>query len=834
MIPPFQEYLSFYISGAVCFCALGIWLLLALRGRNRSREKVAELRLVNSRLIAEKAEWQLAKTQLRENEKKYRTLYKNVPDLIFELNSRGELTSVNDSFLVDYSYSSSDVIGKPFIEFVHPEDINEIAEAFGQAQEVGLRHEKGRELRLVDKDGIAYWCELNANMEFDENGNYVHAYGVVRNISNQKQAVQALHESEERYRYLTENISDIIWIADLDFKRFQYVSPSINHIGPGLQDLLLGIEIKHIMIPESYHFAAEILLKELEADRQMRETGNATAAYLDRSVIQQVGFKGLNDDIVWTESSIKFLRDDQKNPTAIFGASRDINERKKVEGELQKLVSLVNNSRDLIILTNVEGHIQFINSAGQRMIGMESLETTNRVSVMDFLSVPDAQRLAEEAIPYVQSQRNWVHRMGIKSATTGESVPIELNVFLINDVESSSPPAIAMVGRDLTEQQEMEGQLRQSQKMESLGTLAGGIAHDFNNILGTIIGYTDLLKDLLQEHPTEESFLEEIQKAGSRASDLVKQIQTFSSTDGASRQPLQLQPILRDTGALITASFPSSIAIQQTIDPECGSVFADVSQIRQIIVNLCTNAAHAMKDKGGTVQIELKAVQLDQNTGTISTLPPGHYACLTIRDSGIGMTDKVKERIFEPFFTTKGIDEGTGLGLSIVHGIIKNHKGGIEIEGAVGVGTTVMVFLPLMKEDEIQKIRLEKSTVKKRERILVVDDEEQLARFYKLALSKLGYDVIKCNSSQKALEIFEAEADRIDLILTDQIMPEMTGTQLCDAIHKIKPETPVLLISGHPQQLSQVKLETTRISGILQKPVKIRVLIEGVQKALAH
>ncbi len=388
--------------------------------------------------------------------------------------------------------------------------------------------------------------------------------------------------------------------------------------------------------------------------------------------------------------------------------------------------------------------------------------------------------------------------------------------------------------RSEEERVKLEFQLRQSQKMEAIGTLAGGIAHDFNNILGTLIGYTDLLFDLLPDNTTEISYLKEIHKASERAADLVRQILDFSRVETYKLQPLRLQTLIEESSRLITASLPSTILVQKTIDQTCGPVLAYASQIEQIIVNLSTNAAHAMKNSDGILDIGLEEVHLEAETEAHPNIPPGRYVQLTIKDNGTGMSDDIKERIFEPFFTTKAVNEGTGLGLSVVHGIVKSHKGVIKVDSALGKGTSFSIFFPLTTEVSAERESDQVEVVRGKGHIIVVEDETPLRRFYCLALNQLGYDVIEFKNGLETFDYFRDHANEIDLIITDQIMPFLTGTQLCKKIHKIRSDIPVILISGHPQNMSHSELKISGVTRFIYKPIKISTLAQIVQQTLKN
>ncbi|MFC1524594.1 ATP-binding protein, partial [Thermodesulfobacteriota bacterium] len=325
----------------------------------------------------------------------------------------------------------------------------------------------------------------------------------------------------------------------------------------------------------------------------------------------------------------------------------------------------------------------------------------------------------------------------------------------------------------------MEGQLRQVQKVEAIGTLAGGIAHDFNNILTAIIGYADMAKDDVPEDTETRDFLEQIMTAGNRARDLVEHILTFSRETEGEMSPISLQPVL--------ATIPSTIEIRRKIHGSRNVILADPTHIHQIVMNLCTNALHAMEETGGVLEIELSEVEISAH-GMLDSLSvkPGNFVLLRVSDTGVGMTQTVKERIFDPYFTTKEVGKGTGMGLAVIHGILRSYGGMINVESEEGKGSTFYVYFPMVDEEVVSRIEKAGEIPKGTETVLVVDDEPSVAQLATKMLERLGYTVIASTSSKMALGIFRSAPEAIDLVLSDQTMPEMTGVELAEELLKIR------------------------------------------------
>ncbi|MBU0483835.1 MAG: PAS domain S-box protein [Proteobacteria bacterium] len=394
------------------------------------------------------------------------------------------------------------------------------------------------------------------------------------------------------------------------------------------------------------------------------------------------------------------------------------------------------------------------------------------------------------------------------------------------------PLRMAGTRKDITEIKLLGEKLRQSQKMEAIGTLAGGIAHDFNNMLNAILGYTELALLDSESGSRMEDNLNEVMIAGKRAASLVKQILAFSrqSEDGQISTPLQ--PVLKEALKLMRGTLPATIEIRQDIDPECGTVLADVSRIHQVIINLCTNAYHAMREHGGVLEVLLREVEVADE---VIDLQPGKYARLTIRDNGEGIDQEFVDRIFEPYFTTKGLGEGTGLGLATVHGIVKGYGGVISVDSKLGEGTVFEVYLPVQpatRVDEFEAVPQE-ALPELVGHVMFVDDEKSLVSFGERILEKMGCRVSGFTDSVEALEAFAEDPGRFDLVITDQTMPKLTGIKLAREILVARPELPIFLITGYSDVVDKESAKAVGIKEYIEKPINVNEFAEKVKAALA-
>lgn len=385
------------------------------------------------------------------------------------------------------------------------------------------------------------------------------------------------------------------------------------------------------------------------------------------------------------------------------------------------------------------------------------------------------------------------------------------------------------------EKTKLEGQLLQLQKMETIGTLAGGIAHDFNNILTPILGYTEMALEELSEESVLRYDIEQINSAAFRGKDLVQQILTFSRQVDFDKKPLQLDNVVREVLKLIRASFPSNIEIKQDLDTSCGTVLADSTQMHQIIMNLCTNAYHAMMNNGGmlTVRLDKQSVGAGQVKG-LGKIQKGTYVKLTIADTGHGMDKRTIERIFEPFFTKKEVGSGSGLGLSVVHGIVSNYNGTIVVESEPGKGSTFMIYLPQHSEQLFSEKEVSQKVKKGKGSILFVDDEKEITYMGKRMLESLGYSVDIKSDSKTALEVFKKNPNKYDLLVTDQAMPKMMGTELIGEIKQIRPDLKAIIITGYQDSIPGNAMEQFGISDIISKPLILSEFSELIGKVLSQ
>jgi len=516
---------------------------------------------------------------------------------------------------------------------------------------------------------------------------------------------------------------------------------------------------------------------------------------------------------------------------------RDVTASKHAEQELRDrekyFRSLIEYASDLITLIDQNGVIHFQSPSIERVLGLKPENVEGR-NIAEFIHPEDLPRLAAMIRRAFSNPDSPVsiecrirHRDGSWRlfASVGRSIP-----------HGTDGKKVVFNSRDITTNRDLEEQLLQAQKMEAIGTLAGGIAHDFNNMLAGILGSAELVReDLPPNLPTQE-YVESIMIAANRARELVQQILTFSRRQESEKQPLQLQPIVGECIKLLRSTIPAMVKITHHVESGCPPVLADPTQIHQVIMNIATNAWQALPETGGHISISLRAVEVDATMATQHReLRTGAFVRLVIADNGHGMDAKTRERIFEPFFTTKPASKGSGLGLSVVYGIIKSHRGAIVVESELGRGTTFQIYLPASLGSRTKASTPAVAVPHGHgERILFVDDEPIVARSTEEFLKRLGYVVTCCEQSEDALARFRRAPVDFDMIITDWAMPGMSGTELVSAIREIRPDIPMLLMSGFVDSTLQHTAKTIGIGEILIKPVNPELLAQAVAQVLAR
>lgn len=634
-------------------------------------------------------------------------------------------------------------------------------------------------------------------------------------ISERSRAQVALRESEERYRQMVETAGEGIWTMD--------EHGTVTFVNRRMAELL-GYNVGEMAGRRALDFVSE----EDHVLGQVK-VGERRRGLTDR---YEVRLRHKDGSIVWVliSASPTFVR--EGHYAGALGMITDITAMKETEKERTLLSAAVHAAAEGIIITTDKGKIEYVNPAFCAMSGYVRDEIIGQALAILESGQEDAM-VQQELWSALRRGDVWSGQL-MQRRKDGTAFDAEMTVSPIQGSSGRVSNYVAVI-RDITEQLRLEGQLRQAQKMEAVGTLAGGIAHDFNNILAAIIGFTEMCLERVTEAVTRRR-MEQVLKAGIRGRELVRQILTFSRKSGHERSPVSMRLIVDDTVNLLRASLPSTIEIHCSVTTRSDVVLAEPNQLQQVLMNLSTNAAHAMAGEPGSLTIALSefsfALPMD---APHPDLKPGTYVRLSVHDTGAGIDRSVLDRIFDPFFTTKKPGEGTGLGLSVVHGIVRGHGGAVTVESEPGKGATFHVFLPRADTTSGDVDALEPKAPVGRERILFVDDEPALVEMGREVLESLGYQVTATTDPLDALRMFREQPDAFDLVITDQAMPHTTGMHLAKELIALRGDLPVILSSGHTD-LDREAASRNGIRAVVSKPLtraetarSIRAVLDALQ-----
>ena len=507
-----------------------------------------------------------------------------------------------------------------------------------------------------------------------------------------------------------------------------------------------------------------------------------------------------------------------------------------LEDSEKKYRELFEKGSDLLFFHNLDGTLMESNPAFKEGFGIGD-DITGKLSVRDFI----VERHKNEFNDYIARLLRHGHDTGITTiaAADGREIILEYNNLLVRNA-AGQPAGVSGSARDISariraekENRRLQEQLRQRQKLEAIGTLAGGIAHDFNNILSIVMGNAELALDLTPKTEATRVFLGEILTACTRARDVVRQLLTFSRKTAVHPKPMDMAPVVKESLRLLRSIIPRNIDFRYGIPAQLPAVAADPGHLHQIMINLCTNAADAMSQKGGVMEIDLEPVSLDENDLADLDISSGDYVRLTVTDTGHGISPKHLDRVFDPYFTTKDIGKGTGMGLATVHGIITGYRGGIRARQRPTGGMRFDLFFPVTQfEIEAEEKDVFVSPLTGNETILFVDDEEAIAELSRRHLESFGYKVACTTHPLEALRWFQETPDRFDLVITDMAMPHLTGDRLAEAILQIRPEKPIILCTGYSEIMTETRAKRMGIRAFMEKPLEKKDLARAVRNIL--
>lgn len=629
---------------------------------------------------------------------------------------------------------------------------------------------------------------------------------LVRDISERREAEAALVRSEQGYRLIIENAIEGIGVVQGN--RVVFANKRLQHMLGRSPDELSRVPMEELVHPEDREVAMLRYRRRLKGE-----------------IVPDFRFRATREDgsVLWCEVNAVPIQWEFRPGLLIFFT--DATEQVLAESARDRLSAAIEHAAEGILVLDDELRVVYLNRTLERMTGYSQAELLGA-------SIRAARSGLEEIGPSVWAQ--------VRSGEVWQgniSIPGLGNERMEAEVSLSALSAEGVDGfvvsvRDVTREVEMQSQLQMAQRMEAIGTLAGGIAHDFNNILMAISGYTDLARAELPEGSTPRAHLREVQNAAKRARALVGQILTFSRETEGVRKPVMIEPIVKEAIKFLRATLPSTVDVRQSIESTSGNVLADPTRIHQIVMNLSTNAAHAMRGQGGVLGLTVSHVDLEIAAARELQVEAGPYVRLTVSDTGAGIRADDLARIFDPYFTTKEKGEGTGLGLAVVDGIVREYGGTITCRSVLGEGSTFTVYLPWIKaETEIRKTP--EPVPMGQGRVLFVDDEPTLVQLGKELLGRLGYEVEGHADPEEALERFKEDPDRYDVVITDLTMPRLTGDCLASRILDIRPQIPVIMCTGFAEAGAEAQARESGIRALLMKPLVLDQIGRTIRDVLS-
>ncbi len=781
--------------------------------------------LLRKWLPQEEKEQERAAEVLRESENRYFSLFAHNHSVMLLIDSEdGSIVDANLAACDYYGYSIDQLTGMQIHEInilSYDEVLQEMAKGKPEKRNCFQFQHKLASGEIRDVEVYSGPIILDGKQLL---------YSIIHDVTERKTALQALETSSLQYRGILQSTMEGFWVVNRDGMIVDVNNTLCEMLGY-TRDQLLTMSV------------ADVEVEENDEDLRQHIEKIVTTGY-DRFESRHRRKDGVAFDV---EVSTTYI----PKPNEYFIAFiRDITERKRADENLResehKHRTLFESMVQGVVYQDRTGTIISANPAAERILGLTLDQMVGRTSIdprwktidedgFDFpgdthptmVSLKSGKPVKNVTIGVFNPQNenhNWINVNAIPCFKPGESVPYQVFTTFEDITERKKAER---------EKENLENRLNQAQKMEAIGTLAGGIAHDFNNILAAILGYTEMARDDSPPESTIVKDLDKVLEGGNRAKDLVQQILAFSRQNEVEKTSLQPASVVKEAIKMLRPSLPTTIEIDQDITSVTGQILADPTQIHQILMNLCTNAFHAMEETGGKLDISLKEVHFSaEDLVHEPDVEAGTFVQLSISDSGPGIPPDIKKKIFDPYFTTKETGKGTGMGLAIVHGIVKSYGGILTLYSELGEGTAFHVFLPVIEKESLPEIEDVEPTPVGRERILFIDDEEILAEMGKSMLERLGYHVTVRNKSIEALETFKNQPDLFDLVITDQTMPGMTGADIARRMIQIRPDIPIILCTGYSTVISEEKAKSFGIKEYALKPLSKKDIAVLIRKVL--
>ncbi len=782
---------------------------LPMSGKACSLE--SEVRRLRQQLKAEIHRRRAAEAALGHQRTACRSAFEISPNAIWVQRWTDEvLTEINPGFEALLGYTAKEVRGKRGCElgiWAVPEQYDALMHKLGRSD-----HPIEIQADLRTRAGDIVHTRINAGLIHLEGK--VHLLAIARNVTDLWNTLTSLRDSEETYRTVFENTGAATVVIEADMTISMANDRCERLCGYRREEIEGRMKILDVIAPE-YHE----MVRQFHFARRAG-TPNVPTEF-ELTLIQK---DGRAREVV---ASVRLIPGTQRGIVTII----DMSEKRRAEQERLRLAAVIEQSSEAVLITDTQGTIQYVNPSVETLTGRPATECLG--APLEAIMADEAAAAAFARMQQVGSTTDaWYGRIE-RQLAGGSATIADTRIYPIQN-RKGAVISYVCIQRDVTQENRMETQLRQAQRMEAIGTLASGIAHDFNNILTGLIGHAELAG---KEAPTKSRTKERIDHilgASLRARDLVNQILTYTRQKDQAHHPVEVRHIVKEALKLLQATLPANIEIQYAIPRDSGVVLGNPSELHQVVLNLCTNAAHAMSPRGGRLAIRLSNQALNERRNvTTGDLAPGNYICLSISDTGHGMTAETIERIFEPYFTTKEPGEGTGLGLAVTHGIVTRLAGQIDICSDPGRGARFEIYLPRASRSALRRERSRTRIPGGDANILIVDDEIVIIELLSEILTSLGYSVTAESDSNKALTLFEAAPDLVDLVITDLNMPGLSGKDLIEAIRTETPEKPILVITGDTNLETEKDPVIRQAQAFLRKPIRIRQFADTVHELVA-
>lgn len=746
---------------------------------------------------------------LLENEHKLANHLQETPVGVLSWDLDFKATEWNPAAEAIFGYTKSEALGKHATELILPEDMKELVDDLFKnliSQKGGARSTNEN----ITKDGRRVICEWYNTTLKDIDGNVIGIGSLFQDVTERIISENHLQESEERFRILFENAplgyqsldanGNLIELNETWCKLLGYTKEEV--LGKNFSDFIHP-DFKEIFKENFPKFKRVGYILGIEFE-MIKKDGSEIIVAFDGKI-------GHGDDGSFKQTHCVLS---------------DVSERKRAVDALrdseEKYRTMMESMKDAAYICSPELRIEYMNSI---MIDRVGRDATGEV--------------CHKAIYGQDKKCSWCVFDQIEKNEHVEYEtldPKDNNYYMVSSSpisRSNGTISKLTIFHDITKIKNIEENLRQSEKMESIGTLAGGIAHDFNNLLYMIVGNTELaLEDIPKWNPAYTN-LEEIKSASLRAAGIVKQLLNFSRKTDQERIPIEAVAVIKDSLKFLRSTIPTTVEIHQHLPEEDIVILADSTQINQAMMNLCINASQAMEETGGNLNITVKLTRSEtEKTNGFEGLTPGKYLKITLTDTGPGINPEIINRIFDPYFTTKAIGKGSGMGLSIVHGIVKNHGGAICVDSNLGKGTTFRLLFPVVDEKAVNKTKTADEFSLGTETILFVDDEQAITDMTQKVLEKLGYRVEARLNPVEALDLFKLKPDTFDLVITDMTMPQMTGAKLSEKLKELRPDIPIIICTGHSSLIDEEKAKRFGIDGYLMKPASMSTIAKAIRNVL--